>query len=137
MHWYNWLIGCKKNKLLTYSCFVEKQEDWDFLQLQVALLYNSETSGIPLHMQVLKQREIKRKRQTKQKQISSAISLFLGDYTPFMFEHCLGECICGKKITVGQFCSVTTPAPLFLNLFLFFLSWSCRYWFKLIAFTLH
>ncbi|KAH3863264.1 DNA-directed RNA polymerase III subunit RPC1-like [Dreissena polymorpha] len=26
-------------------------EDWDFLQLQVALLYNSETSGIPLHMQ--------------------------------------------------------------------------------------
>jgi len=29
------------------------QEDWDFLQLQVALLYNSETSGIPLHMQVL------------------------------------------------------------------------------------
>ncbi|XP_071130930.1 DNA-directed RNA polymerase III subunit RPC1-like [Mytilus edulis] len=25
-------------------------EDWDFLQLQVALLYNSETSGIPLHM---------------------------------------------------------------------------------------
>ena len=28
------------------------QEDWDFLQLQVALLYNSETSGIPLHMQV-------------------------------------------------------------------------------------
>jgi len=28
------------------------QEDWDFLQLQVALLYNSETSGIPIHMQV-------------------------------------------------------------------------------------
>ncbi|KAK2176857.1 hypothetical protein NP493_625g00001 [Ridgeia piscesae] len=26
-------------------------EDWDFLQLQVALLYNSDTSGIPLHMQ--------------------------------------------------------------------------------------
>ncbi|KAK3090302.1 hypothetical protein FSP39_010768 [Pinctada imbricata] len=26
-------------------------EDWDFLQLQVALLYNSETSGIPIHMQ--------------------------------------------------------------------------------------
>ncbi|XP_048760931.1 DNA-directed RNA polymerase III subunit RPC1-like [Ostrea edulis] len=26
-------------------------EDWDYLQLQVALLYNSETSGIPLHMQ--------------------------------------------------------------------------------------
>ncbi|XP_074647199.1 DNA-directed RNA polymerase III subunit RPC1-like [Tubulanus polymorphus] len=26
-------------------------EDWDFLQLQVALLYNSETSGIPLNMQ--------------------------------------------------------------------------------------
>ncbi|XP_064601918.1 DNA-directed RNA polymerase III subunit RPC1-like [Liolophura sinensis] len=26
-------------------------EDWDFLQLQVALLYNSETSGIPHHMQ--------------------------------------------------------------------------------------
>ena len=29
-----------------------QQEDWDFLQLQVALLYNSETSGIPLHMMV-------------------------------------------------------------------------------------
>ena len=27
-------------------------EDWDFLQLQVALLYNSETSGIPMHMAV-------------------------------------------------------------------------------------
>jgi DNA-directed RNA polymerase III subunit RPC1 len=27
-------------------------EDWDFLQLQVALLFNSETSGIPLNMQV-------------------------------------------------------------------------------------
>ncbi|XP_064623865.1 DNA-directed RNA polymerase III subunit RPC1-like [Lineus longissimus] len=26
-------------------------EDWDFLQLQVALLFNSETSGIPLNMQ--------------------------------------------------------------------------------------
>ncbi|KAF6020049.1 POLR3A [Bugula neritina] len=26
-------------------------DDWDFLQLQVALLYNSETSGIPLSMQ--------------------------------------------------------------------------------------
>ncbi|XP_013420118.1 DNA-directed RNA polymerase III subunit RPC1 isoform X2 [Lingula anatina] len=26
-------------------------EDWDFLQLQVALLYNSETSGIPINMQ--------------------------------------------------------------------------------------
>lgn len=27
-------------------------EDWDFLQLQTALLYNSETSGIPIHMAV-------------------------------------------------------------------------------------
>lgn len=32
--------------------FSFQQEDWDFLQLQVALLYNSETSGIPLHMMV-------------------------------------------------------------------------------------
>ena len=85
------------------------------------MLYNSETSGIPLHMQVLKKREIKGKRQTKQKQISSAISLFLGDYTPFMFEHCLDECICAKKITIGQFCSATTPAPLFNFFFFFFI----------------
>ena len=31
--------------------FLYIQEDWAFLQLQVALLYNSETSGIPLNMQ--------------------------------------------------------------------------------------
>jgi len=60
------LIGHKKNKVLSSSCFVQKQEDWDFLQLQVALLYNSETSGIPLHMQVLKKRD-KRKETNKAK----------------------------------------------------------------------
>ena len=36
----------------TYTLSLGFQEDWDFLQLQVALLYNSEMSGIPLHMVV-------------------------------------------------------------------------------------
>ena len=37
---------------LEYNVNFILQEDWDFLQLQVALLYNSETSGIPINMQV-------------------------------------------------------------------------------------
>jgi len=29
------------------------QEDWDFLQLHVALYFNSEVSGVPLSMMVI------------------------------------------------------------------------------------
>ena len=36
----------------TYGILHCRQVDWEYLQLQVALLYNSETSGIPLSMKV-------------------------------------------------------------------------------------
>lgn len=54
---YKFTEACEKWQFLWslqyyWLCCILLQEDWDYLQLQVALLYNSETSGIPLHMQV-------------------------------------------------------------------------------------
>lgn len=45
------LNGVIQKHMTTGAKMHQIMEDWDFLQLQVALLYNSETSGIPLHMQ--------------------------------------------------------------------------------------